>query len=373
MKNIIYRPFIWIMVFVLGVGLACNIPGLTPSTPEPVKTLPPLPTNTNTPSQPTATPTEAILTKTPTLPVPEEEFLKLGNATYVHTGGIFEVLPPLGWNVEETTASISIEPDDQSGFIYFVSTNTGYQLPPEAFENFVNAREINFFGGFDDYVELDFDVDYDAGIAMAEKELLFGGVLQRVITYYDQQGQVIFSLDFWADADKAPVYFPTYDQIFDSVVVDSGLAAEQELYWWIFDFSGPNNLFTIEVPNSWWYEQSVGEYTVVDTFYSPDEHAVIQNIAYDDGNPITKTEAGQFALDLLRNFYASDITITDDTIQPDGSERLTWYSPGGNYSGVSFFESRGTTFLLFTAMYDNPFEDIYLDILDYIVGTYEVP
>jgi hypothetical protein len=60
-------------------------------------------------------------------------------------------------------------------------------------------------------------------------------------------------------------------------------------------------------------------------------------------------------------------------VQPDGSERLIWSSPSGDYSGTSFLETRGTTFLLFTTMYDNPYEDYYLETLNYTIGTYEVP
>jgi hypothetical protein len=116
-----------------------------------------------------------------------------------------------------------------------------------------------------------------------------------------------------------------------------------------------------------------GPNVVVDTFYAPDRHAVIQNMSYDDGTLVTKAMAGAFALELLKTYYATDIRITDDVVQPDGSERLTWHSRSGDYSGVSFFETRGTTFLLFTTLYDNPFEDIYLDVLNYTISTYDIP
>ena len=47
-----------------------------------------------------------------------------------------------------------------------------------------------------------------------------------------------------------------------------------------------------------------------------------------------------------------DIRVSSDQIMDDGSERLEWKSKGGDYSGVSFFETRGSdnsTFLMFTA------------------------
>jgi len=252
-------------------------------------------------------------------------------------------------------------------------TNTGYKLDPVAFENFVDARDFNFFIIYDNYLELEQSVDGANGTATVVKSLDFDGIPQTVITYYDQHDEAIFALDFWADDDLYDAYADTYDAFFDNITVDSGLAADQELYLWIYDFYGPGDLFTIEVPTSWRFETTSDDVSVVDTFYSPDEHAVIQNIAYDDGDEVTKSFAGAFALELLKNFYAQDIRVTDDQVQEDGSERLIWNSPGGDYSGISFFESRGTTFLLFTVMYDNPFEDLYYDVLDYTVSTYVVP
>jgi hypothetical protein len=127
------------------------------------------------------------------------------------------------------------------------------------------------------------------------------------------------------------------------------------------------------VPESWLYEFTYEEVVAVDTFYSPDDHALIENIVYDDGEEVSKSEAGAFALELLREFYAEDIRITDDQVQPDGSERLIWNSPSGEYTGWSFFETRGTTFLLFTLIYDNAYEDIYFDVLNDVVETYDIP
>jgi hypothetical protein len=194
-----------------------------------------------------------------------------------------------------------------------------------------------------------------------------------VFTLYNQQGPLIYSFDFWADTAVFDAYASQYDAIIDSLTVSTELATPQELYYWVYTFTGPNNLFTIEAPTPWRYELSESETVIVDTFYSPDEHAVIQNMTYDDGEPISRSEAGAFALELLKTYYASDIRIIDDQVQPDGSERLTWQSTSGDYSGISFFESRGTAFLLFSVLYDNPFEDTYFDVLEYTITTYAVP
>lgn len=148
-------------------------------------------------------------------------------------------------------------------------------------------------------------------------------------------------------------------------------------------FTDQNELYSIEVPGDWTYEQSFdteNNYYYIDTFTSPDGGAVIENIVYDDGTPFTGNQKGKFALYLLNTFYSStgkegDIRVTDDSIMKDGSERLIWTSRGGGYSGISFLEvrSNGTTFLFFTVNWGNSVEDEYIDTLNYVIETYSIP
>lgn len=148
-------------------------------------------------------------------------------------------------------------------------------------------------------------------------------------------------------------------------------------------FTDQNDLYSIEVPADWEYEQTYDaedNYYYIDTFTSPDGGAVIENIVYDDGTRFTGNQKGKFALYLLNTFYSSigregDIRVSDDKIMPDGSERLTWSSQGGGYSGISFLElrSNGTTFLLFTVNWGNSVEDVYIDTLNYVIESYSIP
>jgi len=148
-------------------------------------------------------------------------------------------------------------------------------------------------------------------------------------------------------------------------------------------FTDQNGLYSIEVPAGWNYEQTYdaeNNYYYIDTFSSPDGGAVIENIVYDDGTRFTGNQKGKFALYLLNTFYSStgregDIKVNDDKIMPDGSERLTWTSKEGGYSGTSFLEvrSNGTTFLLFTVNWGNSVEDDYIDTLNYVIDSYLIP
>lgn len=149
-------------------------------------------------------------------------------------------------------------------------------------------------------------------------------------------------------------------------------------------FTDQNDYYQIELPSDWEYSQTTDEendYYYIDTFTSPDENALIENIVYDDGTAFTGSDKSRFALYLLNTFYSDtgkegDIRVSDDSIQKDGSERLIWRSTGGKYSGISFLETRGdarTTFLFFTVEYSNDFKDTYADLLDDVIASYTIP
>lgn len=358
----------------LAISLACNAVSGESATATIVPTSPPQPTLPPEPSNTLPPPTQeqaATLPPEATSP-PDGGTSQLSDNLSTGSEGAFEFYSPVGWDVTaEDEASLWLEPPDFTGAIYLETTNTDISLDAAAFERFIMAREEADFSPFDNYSQ---DYTYfDDGFAVVEKTLDYEGVPQKIATYYEQYDNVIYLQDFWADEDLAGEYQEVFDEFYLNAFVDTDVASGLEPYLFVYDFYGPSDLFYIQVPSGWAYEQEIGEFATVDTFFAPDEHGVIQNITYDDGLEISKPEAGDFALELLREYYAADIKITDDEVQPDGSERLTWNSPGGEYSGISFFETRGTTFLLFTIMWDNAFEDVYFPIMEYTVNTYDVP
>lgn len=144
-------------------------------------------------------------------------------------------------------------------------------------------------------------------------------------------------------------------------------------------FTDRNDLYQFEVPGDWSESDGVGEFYYYDRFESPDQNAFIENIVYDDGEVFPGGTNGKFALYLLHNLYSStgkegDIKISDDRIMPDKSERLTWTSRGGGYSGMSFFEVRNkTTFLMFTLWWNDSAEDQHADNINHAIESYIVP
>ncbi len=144
-------------------------------------------------------------------------------------------------------------------------------------------------------------------------------------------------------------------------------------------FIDQNKYYQIQLPKDWKHDPSSGSHYYMDTFTSPDGNAVIQNIAYDDGTPISGSTNAQFALNLLDKYFSTNgqtgsITISDTNMENDGSERLSWTSATIDASGISFIEVRNqTTFLIFTVEWKNKYKNQYFNILDQVVASYTVP
>ncbi len=144
-------------------------------------------------------------------------------------------------------------------------------------------------------------------------------------------------------------------------------------------FTDKNKFYQIDVPSDWVHTSGTETNAYTDTFTSPDKNALVENVAYDDGTVWTGSSNGAAALALLNSYYSytgkeGDIRISEDKIQPDGSERLTWTSKGGGYSGISYFEIRNrTTFLMFTIEWSNSAQAQYFDTLSAVVASYKLP
>jgi hypothetical protein len=158
------------------------------------------------------------------------------------------------------------------------------------------------------------------------------------------------------------------------MTTDPASATSASPYAIVYTFTGPNKLFEFNVPYPWPYTTSTADNATVDTFTSPDNLSYIENITYDDGTAVSKTDAGAFARTLLSKYYElTDLKITDDQTQSDGSERLTWDSAAKGISGESFFETRGTTFLLLTWVVDSASFDAFKPVWNEVVKSYDIP
>jgi hypothetical protein len=362
--------FVLFAAFVLMVGAACSASaGDTPA--DAPTQAPSLPTSESKPTSELPKPALPTKEAAPAGAAPFE----IDSNVYEHPSGIFSFNPPVGWTAEETDSDVLMTSPDGKGTLYFSVTNAGTELDLASFENFIHAREANFFGGRPDYVEQDYQMN-DTGTAIAKKTFTFNNIPQYVFTFYLEGGQGLFAFDFWADADVAEAYNPGYIEIANSINFDGTNVVDFAPYNYVYTHSDPNGFFEFEVPTGWTYGYDEADNVYVDTFASPDLHSKIENITYDDGTTWSKSQAGAFALTLLNEYYtngSSDIKITGDKVQADGSERLTWESRNGDFSGVTFFETRGTTFLMLSWLVNDGYEEIYSPVFDNTLATYTIP
>jgi hypothetical protein len=146
-----------------------------------------------------------------------------------------------------------------------------------------------------------------------------------------------------------------------------------------------NKLYMFDIPANWSYEANdLGNavysdvYMYADTWTSPDESAVVEGISgRSEGFDFDGTTSTRVALDMLNYYYSftgqeGDIRISETSTAQDGSTRFDWESKGGDYSGISWFEVRGTrTFLMWTVNWGNGADQATLDIVDNAINTYQ--
>jgi hypothetical protein len=368
-----WSVFVLFAVFVLVVGAACSASGGdTSPTAEPTEDSAAIPT---VKPQPTAESPKPALPTQGAAPVGPAPF-ELDSAVYEHPSGTFSFNPPAGWTPSEGTGGVVFTSPDGVGTIDFSATNTGNELDLASFESFVQATEANYYGWRPEYTQVGYELDEGNGSALVAKTFTSDGIPQAVFTLYLLNGQGVYVFDFWSEEGVAQAYSDPYTELMSTINVDSTNVAEMPVYNYIYTYTDPNGLFQYEIPLAWTYSYDESENVYVDTFTSPDQHGVIQNITYDDGTTFTKSQAGAAALSLLNQSYtngANDIRITDDKVQSDGSERLTWESRSGGFSGQSFFETRGTTFLMLSYLVDDGYADYYGPVWDNTLSTYSVP
>jgi hypothetical protein len=245
--------------------------------------------------------------------------------------------------------------------------NTGYLLDSESFLRFIDARESNEFSEYNNYVDLLREYSEDNSSYIVTKQVTTDEVHKSVVTHYLQYDQAILIIDYWAEIDANNPFEETLENILDSVEINVNAVANLDLNSSGLENVSQNDNFVIKLPYYWEIGQSRSEYSFVDSYTSPDEHVIIQTIVYDDGLKMSDRVAGELVLNLLSEQYAKDISIISDTFLPGPQEKLSWVSKNSDYKGVTIFETRGTSLLVFTVMWDNEFSEYYGETIDTII------
>lgn len=370
---------IWVVLVVLALAvLACGGGAEATATPLPRPTQKPNPTATKPAAKPTATKASPKATATEGGQVSATAEggapIVLSDTPFSHGSGAFTVSLPQDWQVDEKPNSVFVTSPDKVVAIEISFTNVGNPLTDDQLNTYITGVEKNWFATFSSYTAGNFEPQTDGSIGVFKTLELSGGTRQTVFSYYWQKDATVYEQDFWVDTDQYDAYVAGLLQVANSMTTDAAAGAAASAYAVVYTFTGPQSLFQFDIPYPWTYVNSTADNTVVDTFTAPDNLSFVENIAYDDGTQVTKSGAGAFARTLLEQHYkVDDLKVTNDKVQTDGSERLTWNSASKNIDGESFFETRGTTFLLLTWVVDTPSYDLLVPVWNTLLDTYKIP
>ncbi len=363
-SNIILRIYVFPILFILFAGCQpFDVNSLSLRTTEEPREIQSTPTGVEATSTSEPTRLAPVHTLTPTQK-PEPKL-------YEHPDNIFELSIPTTWSVNSDGDSTTIN-DPVSGVkINIQIVNTVYELDPDSLARTVDAREANIFGEYESYLETDRIENHSDPSYLVEKSLMEDGEPKVIISQYRQSGKFVLVLDLWSGLDYYESNKAELSSILDSLSIDESMQESEDNTGSSLFTTFSNGSFSMEVPQYWHHRTASSDNSVVDTFSSPDENAVIQMVVYDDGERITGSVAGAFVRNLLRNYYAKDIVVTSYKYLPDGKEELIWYSSGSNYQGTTYFDAHDTELIIYTVMTAAIFNDIYNDLLMNALNSFQ--
>ena len=368
------RRFLLISGSLLLASLACNIGGSTPAPTATLVSNQPLSTPQALASLPAPVPTSAQATAEPPTATPQPSYdpatASLSDLPYTHPNGLFELLPPAFWTVEQDDSGVSFRDPAGIGYLQVQMTNSGYQLDGPGFEQFVRAREANLFGGYPNYQAADQQVEAGDGLASQSKTFVQEGQLQAVVSFYDQQGPVIFSVDFWETADQAGTYRGLYDEFYNHIQADSQAAFALPPYGRRYAYTDSQNQYKMEVPESWQHKPPEEAAPGLEQFEAPDGRAEVSALVYPAApayNPPI------FVQDLLRTYLGLEIQVTGEQSLAGGWTQYTWASSDGGRTGVALLVSDTLPTLLVTGSTDVAYQQIYGNVLESILTSVARP
>jgi len=291
----------------------------------------------------------------------------------VHPQSYYSLRPPSGWTATFSDSAATFRDPQASGRIELDVVNTGYTLDAAAFEKLARVWDNNRFAASPGYGVISSQALPDQGIVRLRKRLQVDGFPWVVESVYRQAGSAVIALDAWTSVPDQTVYAPGFQNVEESLEVDS-TAVEQTLapYAQRVEASCPNEACTFQAPLTWERRTFQGLYTLITSFTSPDEQAYIHAAYYDDQKWMSRSLAGSLALFVMHNYIAADVRVSKDDVIDDGRERLDWYSTRGSFHGVTTFGTAGkTAFVFFTIMQADDHSDLYGAILESVNASYQ--
>lgn len=219
------------------------------------------------------------------------------------------------------------------------------------------------------YIEVDWQILSPSSISI-KNTFIDGGKVKAAASIYGYQRNAVLIVDFWANETSFSAYQPLFETVYASVEINGEAVESLPVYSFASTRLHTNGYFSIMISPYWSMRRVENNVSTVETFTSPDEHAIIQTLVYADGKPITMKIAGELALALLQNNYPTDIIVTKDEVLKDGREILTWGSSESNYQGIITFTRHGNTAQILSVLWDQDPDGYYEAILNQVLLSY---
>lgn len=306
-----------------------------------------------------ATPTEALKT---TL---------LSEQPYASPSGAYEIYFPKDWNCSESgQLRVDCQPPDGKASISIRATATGYELTQAAFEALITAEVVYTYSDKKAYTEIIRETEEGlVSISAAWRE---GAIPWQSKDVFTRSGAGIYQLSLGAEQAQWEKYAPLFDDVIKKVTFHPETLSASPIYAQTRQYNSPDILFTLDVPTAWSRYADVGsmEATQLEGFLSPDMHAAVQVAVYRQGSLIKREAKAIKTMEIMRKLYGHDLRVSHDKALPDGRERLAWSAARRAVSGISFFDSFGSSMYIFSIVWDNDFEKMYKPTLDKVVDSF---
>lgn len=297
--------------------------------------------------------------------------------TYYHPSGVFQFQYPATWLVDtsEYGAAFITEPEGE-GAISVTATYTGYALSADDFTNFVNAREENFFSGFNNY-QPDEVVFSDPGDqATASKELTYQDIPETVDSYYLLEDDTVFAIDVWMETALESVYREMYQTTMDTFESDSTYAIDFPLYNFVTTFYAPLDLFSFEVPITWQYHYISLEGVIVDRFSTPDRLSFLEHVTIYGVGDLPSKELEQRLAEVFNQIWVDpqdNLKVKDRETLENGSTYLLWKSANSDWQIETVYQVSEGKILALNGLIRKGYESFYQSSINYAFDWYQIP
>lgn len=311
---------------------------------------------------PTGAPAESI---TP------ETSISLSVQPYTSPSGAFEIYFPQDWNCSESGMyRVDCQSPDNHAAISVRAVNTGYELSQPMLESLASAEMVYEYAEKKAYMEL--SRESADGVISINAEWRAGEDTWQSEDRFIRQGAAVYHLAFSALQMEWESYAGLFQLVRGKAVFQPGAMLNGPVYGLKRKYTAPDVLFTLEIPTSWMKFADTAKIaqTQIEGFLAPDLHAAVQIAVYRQGAIIEQDFKAVKTLEILRALYGANFRVSHDKALPDGRERLAWAVENKGLSGISYFDSWGSSLYIFTVLWDDPFEYLYLPVLEKVMESF---